>query len=645
MPSRNLSEVFARRIPSMSKISQISILYVCIILVSLSFSFSAVGVPVSKEESSTFQIENETLPQQWRSLNGSGNNIANPSWGSVGSEMSRLTDANFSDNISSLAHSEFKNPREISNIVCDEIEIINDSNGLSSINSLWSEFIRNDVLFAPHQDSLHPGGMEEAHISIPADDEIINPSGSHSAQMRYIRTEFIDGSGTDENNTRKYSNQASSWIDGSSIYGLNNAENSWVRSGSGGRVSVTDWLGSDMIPAYDSNVFVSNWDGSESHYNQIQFSLADDRNGENIGVSTLHLLFLREHNRLADAIEERNPDWSDEQIFQRARKLVIAQIQVITYSEYLPSLGINLPEYKGYNSSMNPEISNEFFLLVSNSFTSQRNDAWLLLNDSRIEISSSPLQLERGYWTMDPILDDGIEPLIRGAAFEPQRENDVALVSNLRNLLSGKSSWPGWIDECAMAIQLGRDRGITDYNSIRSQLGYGKFLNWSDLTEDENTSQQLSQAYDSIDRMDAIIGVLSEPRMANSVFGETQYNLAINQYSMLRDSDNYWYANDPELVPLLSELNNTSLSDIILRNSEVESIQCNVFIAESNVENFDCHLSNNQISIIDGDNTNQGIYIGVLLILIIMGIIVISKSGQVIESSNKSEELNYGDDE
>ena len=101
-----------------------------------------------------------------------------------------------------------------------------------------------------------------------------------------------------------------------------------------------------MIPAYDSNVFVSNWDGSESHYNQIQFSLADDRNGENIGVSTLHLLFLREHNRLADAIEERNPDWSDEQIFQRARKLVIAQIQVITYSEYLPSLGINLPEYK-----------------------------------------------------------------------------------------------------------------------------------------------------------------------------------------------------------------------------------------------------------------------------------------------------------
>ena len=98
-------------------------------------------------------------------------------------------------------------------------------------------------------------------------------------------------------------------------------------------------------------------------------------------------------------------------------------------------------------------------------------------------------------------------------------------------------------------------------------------------------------------------------------------------------------------MPLLSELNNTSLSDIILRNSEIESIQCNVFIAESNVENFDCHLSNNQISIIDGDNTNQGIYIGVLLILIIIWIIVISKSGQVIESSNKSEELNYGDDE
>ena len=108
--------------------------------------------------------------------------------------------------------------------------------------------------------------------------------------------------------------------------------------------------------------------------------------------------------------------------------MVIAQIQVITYSEYLPSIGLILPEYSGYNSSINPQLSNEAFLLVTTSFSNQRNDDWLLLNGSREELPENPLALEQGYWNMDPILDYGIEPIIRGASYEIQRENDLGMV-------------------------------------------------------------------------------------------------------------------------------------------------------------------------------------------------------------------------
>ena len=616
------------------------ILYCCFILVTMSFSVSVIGVPVSKEDSSTFQLENETTPLDWRSLNGSGNNLANSDWGSIGEEMPNITSLNFSNNFSSMAHSEFTNPREISNILCNESEVNLDTNGVSSINSLWAEFLRNDILFTPHQNSLHEGGMEEAHISIPVDDEVMNPSGSETSEMRYIRTEFIEGTGIDENNPRKYPNQASVWIDASSIYGPNNGTNSWIRTQDGGRVIVTDWEGSDMIPAFDSNAFVPNWDGTSSSAN-IQFGLADSRNIENIGVSALHLLFLREHNRLADAIQERNPDWSDEAIFQWARKLVTAQIQVITYSEYLPSIGINLPEYIGYNSGINPQVSNEFFLLVTTSFSSQRNGAWLLLNDSRDGLSGSPLELEQGYWSMEPILDVGIEPIIRGAAYETQRENDLAMVSNLRNLLSGESSWPGWIDVCAMDIQRGRDRGLTDYNSVRVELGLERHLNWSDLTSDENISQQLSEIFDDIDKMDAIIGVLSEPRLANSTLGESQYHLAINQYSMLRDADRYWYANDPELTLLLSELNATRLSDIILRNSEIEAIQCNVFLVEINHENYDCQLSNVEVSeaqVESPKSSNLDIIFGGILVVTLIAIISLRKFSEDESIKGREEE-------
>ncbi len=608
-------------------IHKMLIFYFCTVLATLSFSGSSIALPVSKEESSTFQIEGENVPLDWRSLNGSGNNLDNPIWGSIGDEMPNLSSLNFTDNFSSIAHTDFPNPRVISNILCHESEVAYDSNSLSSMNSLWGEFLRNEISLTPHQDSLHEGGMEEAHISIPIDDEVMNPSGSESAQIRYIRTEFIEGTGVDEDNPRSFPNQASVWIDASSIYGQNEETNNWMRYGDGGRVIVTDWEGSDMIPAFDSNGFVNDWDGTSSHIN-IQFGVADNRNLENIGLSSMHLLFLREHNRLADALQERNPDWTDEQIFQRARKLVIAQIQVITYSEYLPSIGLILPEYSGYNSSINPQLSNEAFLLVTTSFSNQRNDDWLLLNGSREELPENPLELEQGYWNMNPILDYGIEPIIRGASYEIQRENDLGMVENLRNLLSGKSSWPGWMDICAMDIQRGRDRGLTDYNSLRADLGLNRHLSWDNMTSDENRRSIISEIYDDIDSLDALIGVNSEPRVEDSIYGETQYLLALNQYTMLRDADRYWYANDPDLEPLLSELNDTRFADIILRNTEIESIQCNVFLAENSAENFDCELSNIEVENSDDNSPNNydfGIII-VVLVVTVMAIIVVRKN-------------------
>ena len=54
------------------------------------------------------------------------------------------------------------------------------------------------------------------------------------------------------------------------------------------------------------------------------------------GLTVMHTLFVREHNRLVDEIRRRRPHLSEEALFQSARRYVGAMLQRITYGDYLP---------------------------------------------------------------------------------------------------------------------------------------------------------------------------------------------------------------------------------------------------------------------------------------------------------------------
>src|SRR5439155_7308751 len=92
------------------------------------------------------------------------------------------------------------------------------------------------------------------------------------------------------------------------------------------------------------------------------FAAGDVRANENIELTSLQTLFIREHNYWAAKIAAANPALTDEQIYQQARSIVIGEIESITFNQWLPAILGNsaIKAYRGYDATVNPGIANEF---------------------------------------------------------------------------------------------------------------------------------------------------------------------------------------------------------------------------------------------------------------------------------------------
>eukprot|EP00877_Chromochloris_zofingiensis_P003831 jgi/Chrzof1/13449/Cz07g33180.t1 len=177
-------------------------------------------------------------------------------------------------------------------------------------------------------------------------------------------------------------------------------------------------------------------------------------------------LFLREHNRRAAAIATANPGWTDEQIFQEARKWVIAHQQALAFNEYILHLGITLAEYTGYNASVNPNIDN-FFSTVSYRYGHAVVTATVLkLDENYQQHPVGSISLADAYYNPNVTLAGGTESLIRGLVSKPQGEVEPRFVESMQQNLFGQSGVNG-TDMLSINLQRGRDHGIPDYNTCR----------------------------------------------------------------------------------------------------------------------------------------------------------------------------------
>ena len=308
----------------------------------------------------------------------------------------------------------------------------------------------------------------------------------------------------------------------------------------------------------------------------------DVRAAENVLLTSMHSLFVREHNRLADEIAAGNPDMTDEEIYQLARTIVIAEMQAITYNEFLPALLGDgaVSRYQGYDPSVDPGIANEFSTAAFRFGHSTLTDQFRFVGNDGQDVQDA-VSLADAFFNPSMLETTGIDSLLKYGASDVAQQVDLQVVDSLRNFLFGPPG-AGGLDLVSLNIQRGRDHGLADFNATRVAYGLEAYDSFAELTSDEELQANLETLYGDVNNIDLWVGLLAEDRASDSALGELATTIIVDQFERLRDGDRFWYENvlDRGQVRMI---NRTSLADIIERNTNVTSLQDNVFFFQPQV--------------------------------------------------------------
>lgn len=491
-----------------------------------------------------------------RSIDGTGNNLENPDLGAANSTLLRVADNDYADGISEPAGEDRPSAREISNALSAADPDGNTSErNLSSFVFMWGQFLDHDIDL-----SLEPDSEESAEsfdIEVPTGDALFDPFATGEATIHLTRSDIAEGTGTSTDNPAEQVNAITAWIDGSQVYGSDQETADALREFIGGRMLITE---DGLLPTDEEGNLLA----------------GDIRAAENLTLTSMHALFVREHNQVADEIAASSPDLSDEQIYQQARSQVIATLQSITFNEYLPALlgeGA-ISQYGGYDADVNSQIANEFSTAAFRFGHSTLNDNFRFVGNDGQEVDES-VALAGAFFNPSMLEETGIDSLLKYGASTLSQEIDLQVVDSLRNFLFGPPG-AGGLDLVSLNIQRGRDHGLSDFNSTRVAYGLDAYESFDQITSDVDVQQNLESLYGDVNNIDLWVGLMAEDHAEGGSLGETSSLIIADQFERLRDGDRLWYENIFSGREL-REIEQTSLSDVIERNTNIDSLQSNVF--------------------------------------------------------------------
>ncbi len=514
-----------------------------------------------------------------RSLDGTGNNVATPNRGAANTPVVRIAYQPFYANGAGamLSDAQRPNARTISNAISAQTGSLPSARGLSDYVWAWGQFLDHDMSLSTSSNGAVANGYVPIAINDPGDPLGPNP-------IPFVRSNWVPKLPT---SPREQVNEVTSFIDASHVYGSNATRAAALRTGGGLGAKLTlDAAG--LLPL---NTMGLPNDNDGPFTDESMFVAGDVRANENVLLTSLHTVFAREHNRLVDRIAVQQPELGAEQQYQLARKIVGAEMQIITYREFLPALmGPTAPtaEDYAYFGTWDASITNSF---AHAAYRFGHSTLSLNLQLAAEDASTGSLQLRNAFFNPSVLAGDPtkVDALLQGAARQVSQEVDVHLIDDVRNFLFGPPG-AGGLDLAALNIQRGRDHGLPNYNLLRTSYeAASPFTQFNQITSDASLAAALQAVYGNINNIDPWVGALAEDHLPGASVGRLISVILGNQFQRTRDGDRLFFLSDalglyaggvlrPEIASII-DLESLRLSDLIEANSLASGLQSNVFFA------------------------------------------------------------------
>ncbi|XP_030054785.1 peroxidasin homolog isoform X2 [Microcaecilia unicolor] len=551
--------------------------------------------------------------QKYRTHDGTCNNLQHPMWGASLTAFERLLKSVYENGFNlprgMRAERHYNGyPLPLPRLVSTSLigtETVTPDEQFTHILMQWGQFLDHDLdstvvalsearfSDGQHCSSVCTNDPPCFPIAIPPNDPRIR---NNARCMFFVRSSPVCGSGMTSllmNSVypREQINQLTSYIDASNVYGSSDHESQEIRDSASQRgllrQGIVQRSGKPLLPFATGPPTECQRDENESPI--PCFLAGDHRANEQLGLTSMHTLWFREHNRIATELLKLNPHWDGDTIYHETRKIVGAEMQHITYSHWLPKIlgevGMKmLGEYSGYDPNINAGIFNEFATAAFRFGHTLINPIIYRLDENFEPLPQGHVPLHKAFFSPFRIVNEGgIDPLLRGLIGVPakMRIPSQLLNTELTEKLFSMSHTVA-LDLAAINIQRGRDHGIPPYHDFRVYCNLSMAHSFEDLKNEirnPEIREKLKRLYGSPLNLDLFPALIVEDLVPGSRLGPTLMCLLSTQFKHLRNGDRFWYENPGVFNPAqLTQIKQTSLARILCDNSDnITRMQPDVF--------------------------------------------------------------------